>query len=171
MTPDMIPRLWSGARVLAIDPGVAYFGWAWGCGRALGSAGYVKGLTTAGLPVADLLIVELPQTYDSSNPTTIRDLTMAAGQLLADYRAARDQVGPHLHQLEVWTPTPAQWKGQVPKTIHQARIWRKLAETERAELLALGKPSHRRAAPGITFPGKLGHAMDAAGMLLRYWRR
>ena len=157
------------SSVLAIDPGVSYYAWAYGELGHIKQCGYVEGLDVKALPCAARLIVELPQVYNHGPVRTsdIRDLTLAAGQLIAGYSALRPGVA-------TWTPQPSEWKGSVPKDIHQERIWSKMTDDERWVMCQLGDPKSVRSgkrAGHLAFTGRLGHAMDAGGMVLRFWRR
>lgn len=134
-------------RVLGIDPGKTYFGWGLVEDGQLLAVGLRAGRDVSGLPLADVVVVEKPQVYRGrSEPRSIRDLTLATGELIGGLRA---------HAPRILTPQPAEWKGQVPKDIHQSRI--------RA---AIGEQGRRVLAQSGLSRVHLGHALDGVGLAL-----
>lgn len=85
------------------------------------------------------------------NPNSIVDLNGVAGMCLQAASAFLVRSQPLL------TPIPADWKGQVPKDIHQKRILAKVGLTEDLE----GVPG----AETMTKTQK-GHVIDAIGLAL-----
>lgn len=140
----------TGQRVLAIDPGVKYLGWALGQGGLITQTGYTEGIEDCRFlhGLCDVCIIEKPQQYASSaaRRADITDLTLAAGEIKAYVSAP---------QTLLWEPR--EWKGQVPKPIHQARILIKLRPCEVA-ILPLRKMQR-------------GHVLDACGIALRFMGR
>jgi Holliday junction resolvasome RuvABC endonuclease subunit len=65
------------------------------------------------LPSIHTLVIEMPQVYQyaKADPNDLVLLSIAVGAIARDVR-------PRVLLL----PTPAQWKGQVPKAIHHRRI-------------------------------------------------
>lgn len=139
--------------VLGIDPGVRYYGWA-----LLGIDSLRLGCDTLSESLCvpteerpDLVVIELPQVYGRGRArlSDIRNLTESAGRL-------------HAMCLHTWPgvrverPTPAQWKGQVPKDIHQSRIKTALGAHWSSAVQGLSKTAQ-------------GHSCDAAGLAL--WGR
>lgn len=139
-----------GQRVLAIDPGVKYLGWAYAVNGLIVQCGYMPDIRDARELAgrSDVCIIEKPQQYTNSKAKRkdITDLTLAAGEIKAYVSA------PHTLMWE-----PRSWKGQVPKDIHQSRIRALLKPCERAIL-----PVRKTQA---------GHVIDACGIALRYMGR
>jgi hypothetical protein len=85
----------------------------------------------------DLLVIERMQIYTTDkskgDPNDLIPLAMLGGAILA-----------RVYAMEILLPTPAAWKGQVPKTIHHQRI--------RAKAPTLGRCSK--------------DALDAVGLVL-----
>lgn len=102
---------------VAVDPGVKYYAWAEFVFDTLNRAG----MATLGGPEANpaTIVIEMPQIYRGaqSRLSDIADLTFAAGAIAGRY----EQVIRYL---------PAEWKGQVPKDVHQARIKSALTDAE-----------------------------------------
>ena len=139
------------SRVLAIDPGVKYLGYAFATGGSIIRCGHLPDIKDAAwLKVlnAQICILEKPVQYAGSRAarSDVSDLSMATGRIEALVGAPRTLL---------WAPY--EWKGQVPKDIHQARIMA-LLTLEEISLLPNSK-------------GKRGHVIDACGMLLKYMRR
>jgi len=139
------------SRVLGIDPGVKYLGWAFAQGTRLIACGYLGRIEDAAQLRAhapDVCIIEKPQQYAASKARRrdVTDLTLSAGEVKAYVSAPRTLL---------WEPR--EWKGQVPKPIHQARI---LSRMTCAELSILPVRKTER-----------GHVVDACGIVLRYLGR
>ena len=112
----MIPGI-----VVSIDPGNNY-GWAtWLDGKLVGSGnGKVGKFTSIWLPglYADLVIIETPYFYPGDRPgqaNSLIKLAYTAGQLSL-------KVPLCVPNGRIETVKPSQWKGSVPKIIHQKRI-------------------------------------------------
>lgn len=139
-----------GQRVLAIDPGVKYLGWAHAVCGVIVQCGYLAGVVNAKgfAGMADVCIIEKPQQYAISKARRkdVTDLTLSAGEIKA-YVSAPNTL--------LWEPR--EWKGQVPKKIHQARI------------LAAMKPAETAILP--VRKTEQGHVIDACGLVLRYLGR
>lgn len=130
--------------ILAIDPGNVS-GWAMSHAGAMVGCGVAKAPTWAISEIGnwefDLLVVERPQVYpdDREKANNLITLAMTAGRFLERYRAKR-----------VLTPHPREWKGSVPKPIHNRRTIAKL--TQRESGMLPGAPDH--------------NMLDAIGLLL-----
>lgn len=135
--------------VLAIDPGKRYLGAAATLDGVIRWCGYVSPIetirTVAEALRPSVLVIEKPQQYYNSKAARrdITDLTLATGEIKAYVSAPK---------VVAWEPR--EWKGQVPKDIHQARIFALMTESERALLPRL--------------KGQRGHVLDACGLALRY---
>jgi len=139
------------SRVLAIDPGVKYLGFAFATGGQIVRCGYLPDIKDAAFLKtlnAQICIIEKPVQYAGSKAprSDVSDLSMATGRIEALVGCPRTLL---------WAPYG--WKGQTPKDIHQARIVALLTPEEKS-LLPSGK-------------GHRGHVIDACGMLLKYMRR
>jgi hypothetical protein len=139
------------SRVLAIDPGTKYLGFAFATGGQITRCGYLPDIKDASfLKVlnAQICILEKPVQYPGSKAprADISDLSLATGRIEALVGAPRTLF---------WEPR--EWKGQTPKDIHQARIVAALLPDEKS-LLPEAK-------------GHRGHVIDACGMILKYLRR
>lgn len=105
-------------QTLAIDPG-ASTGWAVFHGRALAGVGVWQ----RGAPrvAADELnvIIECPMIYPRSPvpPNDIVRLALRVGRLAE--RVLRDHAPKH---VDLFMVLPRDWKGQVPKKTHNARV-------------------------------------------------
>ena len=139
------------SRVLAIDPGVKYLGFAFATGGQIIRCGYLPDIKDAAFLKtlnAQICILEKPVQYAGSKAprADISDLSMATGRIEALVGCPRTLL---------WAPY--EWKGQTPKDIHQARIVACLLPDEKSQL-----PEAK---------GHRGHVIDACGMLLKYMRR
>ena len=127
------------ARILAIDPGVRVVGWAVvdggdgvlvSCGiamckRPVDLAMLITQLPSVSTELGDTVICEKMTIRKNDSrcvPSVLLDVQLV-GAALAAMRAY-----PGVPEFA----TPMEWKGAVPKNIHQARILDNLSETERA---------------------------------------
>lgn len=121
-----------------MDPGVGYYAIAYWTNSALWRAGLLpvedKGTRTA------LCVIEKPQVYKATRVRNrdIEDLLFSAGRIA-------ERHGSYVAYL------PSQWKGQVPKHVHHARILSELTEHEKACLEGFTKTER-------------GHIVDAIGL-------
>lgn len=134
--------------LLAIDPG-ADSGWArFGDDGALVACGLNDGAMDAGIT---RIYIERPMIYpggrQQARPRDIITLALRAGDWAGWLRGF---VGVQAEYVE-----PAEWKGQVRKDIHHARIWARLSPAEQA--IAAD------AAKGIA-PSKRHNMLDAIGI-------
>lgn len=140
-------------RVLAIDPckdpgsgrlGVARF-------DEDGELVYVNNIIDR--HPCDVVVVELPQVYLHGrmvgDPDDLIGMAFTAGRIVSLISCG-----------EVVTVKPAEWKGQVPKDIHNARTMAKLNEYEREVLEHSGVPKHLK-----------HNLIDAIGLGLWYLKR
>lgn len=160
----------SGHRLtIAIDPAVHAASVALFRDQTLLRAAFVPALPPSGGPRAvaltawewvaeaadptpiGLLVVEKPQVYAAAHQkgdqADIVDLAIVVGALVATIPAT-----------EVRTPRPAEWKGQVPKPIHNRRTWDALSPAERETIEEVA-------------PGLLHNVLDAIGLGLWAVRR
>lgn len=143
-------------RLLAIDPGGACLGWAYfidrrlvGCGLSRSKAKSLAGRIEDHLSELDTASVEAVVCERmvwrgrsaKSGPQDLMDLNIIAGRLGT-----------------VWV-TPEQWKGCVPKEIHQPRILSRLMMEELYLVRAVLPPSLRH------------NAIDAVGIGLHHLGR
>lgn len=134
----------------SVDPGVKYYALAeWDRLGACLIGVAVFDLTPA-VHVGDAhLVIERAVVYKTgtvrARTSDIEDLLIATGRIIERYGS---------HTLV----RPAEWKGQVPKKIHHARILEKLTLAEKELLKSLTK-------------GALKHIMDAIGIGLRFLGR
>ncbi len=107
----------------AIDPG-NHTGWARFADGRLEACGLATEPT--GVPMAGHVVIEKPQVYQlrksKGDPNDLIDLAVLVGRLV--------QRAPEPDRVSL--PTPATWKGQVPKHIHASRILSKLDAYELA---------------------------------------
>lgn len=154
-------------RLLAVDPSLACSGYALFDNGVFERAGVVSTLSSEPLPVRiracsatlsgvdyDQLVIEWPQIYPHAR---------GKGQDPNDLLCVAGVVGAILG--ETWRDAeyiklvhPADWKGQVPKKIHNARVLQRLSAEERTRLPDL--PA-----------SKLHNAIDAIGLGLWYLKR
>lgn len=92
--------------------------------------------------------VESPVIYPRSKarPADIMKLAREAGRWIGIYST----LGVEAHLVE-----PAQWKGQVPKDIHHARVWAALTSAEQALVSVSVK---------VIAPSKRHNVLDAVGL-------
>lgn len=131
--------------VISIDPGTDS-GWAL-------FDGLLQGCGLGQSPVAgDVLVIERPQVYPDhkANPDDLITLAIDVGRRAA---LARCKTTIYIR--------PRQWKGQVPKTIHNARV------------LAMLKPEETRTFLSLTqnVGTKIHNVIDAIGLGLWYLRK
>lgn len=128
--------------VIAVDPGVGYFAEARFAAERLISVNLVRGKACHVPHCVFALVMEKPQVYASgrARKSDIVDLAIAAGRIAQALGA----------DMEVWY-TPAQWKGQIKKGPHHARIRSRLDEKELALLAGLPQK-------------ELVHILDAVGL-------
>lgn len=115
--------------VVGIDPGCTALGWAVFYDGILRACGLCSGNTwqetTAKLPRINhrplTVVVEHPQYYPRSkvDPNSLIKLAFTVGAAVR-----------HFDPTHVVTPTPREWKGQVPKEIHNARVLARLSQEE-----------------------------------------
>jgi len=134
------------ARILAIDPGVRVLGWAvvdqgdgvlLSCGIAMCKRPADLAMLVAQIPsvstdLGDVVICEKMTIRKNDTrcvPSVLLDVQLV-GAALSALRAS-----PHTPEFV----TPMEWKGAVPKEIHQARILDNLSDTERA-LIDISSP-------------------------------
>jgi hypothetical protein len=93
----------------------------------------------------DTLVIEWPQIYvrarSKGDPNDLLLVAGVAAGVVASVRAGC-----------VFMPKPADWKGQVPKEIHNARAMKRLSPAEAALVAPAGPAS------------KLNNAIDAVGL-------
>lgn len=120
------------SRLLAIDPSIRHTGWALFNGSNLADCGLIKAPTKLGqepmpariawvvaairtaAPKADILLMEWPQIYaggGKGDPNGLMAITAIIGGLIALYDSDRCRL-----------VLPREWKGQVPKDVHNARV-------------------------------------------------
>jgi hypothetical protein len=108
--------------LLAIDPGTVT-GWAWFYSGKLLEASFGPSVPDVAKP--DVLVIEKPQVYPGSDvdPNTLITLAIKVGRHIERFEklGAKTQI-----------VLPRQWKGQVPKKIHNARVLRALPPDQRA---------------------------------------
>lgn len=70
----------------------------------------------------NLLIAEIPQVYrdKKSDPNDLIDLAGVVGALAGKLSGTVE-----------WSPVPREWKGQIPKTVTQTRVKKRLSQAER----------------------------------------
>lgn len=147
----------SELRLLAFDPGKLSAGWSAFEEKRLARCGLLRAPTQRGLFEAirewDLrtrtngvdVWIERPQVYREAHwkgdPNDLIDVAIVVGALASQATGNVVLVRPH------------DWKGNVPKTIHNARIKRALDPAERDTLKACGAPA-----------GLLHNVVDAVGL-------
>jgi hypothetical protein len=145
-------------QIFGVDPGLAT---GFAClveGGALAWCGLGE---LAGVPgPGDLVVIEVPQIYRKSkgDPNDLITLALQAG----GYRERYQQAG-----ARVITVKPAEWKGQVDKGVHNARVLRTLDPRE------LGTYEHLTKSVA---PSKRNNVIDAIGLAkwafaVELWRR
>lgn len=142
---------------MTIDPGLAT-GWALWRGTTLVDCGLddprrseLHVVNPPGEYVGDVIVdawIEAPVIYPRSKarPADIMNLCRQAGEWFGTYRT----LGVEAHYVE-----PAEWKGQVPKDIHHARVWAVLSDDERSVVTTAGN--------GVA-PSKRHNILDAVGL-------
>lgn len=139
--------------MMAVDPGTKSTGLAFFLDGKLRSADRRKFTTCAELQpfgqesLVDVLVCEVPQAYPRSkvDPNDLIKLALLAGGLVAQTIA--------VHKVLV---KPREWKGQVPKKIHNART---LAALTPAELKLCEGVSHDEidaVGLGLWYLGRVG---------------
>ena len=110
-------------RVLGVDPGKHKCGWGVYSANGIGLFGYT---TAQGMPFEwdlDGVVIELPQIYthrgSKGDPNDLIPLAFEAGKVAYRYK-----------RIPVVTRLPAEWKGQVPKTIMQNRLLEQMPDLE-----------------------------------------
>lgn len=126
------------STVLAIDPGKRCIGWALFRDDVLAECGLIRDpeFSSLQLPTAGKVVIERPQVYpqrvQKGDPNDLIDVALWAGAcaVVAQGRT-------------IEFVRPRQWKGTVPKDIHNARVAEKLNDLE-ASMLAAVKPASLR---------------------------
>lgn len=115
--------------MLCVDPGVSYYAWACydrqklvACGLKQGTEPLPRGTNPSSTFVIESQFIDRHSRVKTSD---VIALAQAAGRIAA------------LHPAAIWY-TPNQWKGSVPKRVHQKRVLAALTEAERA--LLEGRP-------------------------------
>lgn len=146
-------------HLLAVDPSLTCTGWArffcgslQGCGLIRPDRGdpFASRVSLAGHAFrgvsVDILVIEWPQVYRATrskgDPNDLLAVAGVAGGVLSQVTALQRTL----------TPKPAEWKGQVPKEIHNARVLARLDDAERALVDGAGPAS------------LLNNAIDAVGL-------
>lgn len=135
-------------RILAVDPSLTCTGWAEFQGCELVRCGIIP--TRSGAPLFQriqapaailgsrdvppyLLVIEWPQIYtrtkSKGDPNDLLPVAAVAGAIISSVGA-----------LTVRMPKPSDWKGQVPKDVHNARVLKRLTPGERARFDAARLP-------------------------------
>ena len=112
----------------------------------------------------DVAVIEGQQVYrGKTNPVSIMYLAQAAGLILGGF-------APNSF-TRLRMPTPNEWKGSVPKQIHQARVAKKLGWSGKVRggkdpyfVPDVPRPLQERW--GKINPGDWKHLMDAAGLAI-----
>lgn len=138
-------------QTLGIDPSTTCLGWAFFRGDSLEVAGVVEAedmdemiakLRQAKWPDCNRLVIEKMQIYARRPWEPMINISILSGILLQSIRWDR-----------VSLPYPRDWKGQVPKTIHNQRIIASLDQQSRDRLDLVGVPA-----------GKKHNVIDAIGL-------
>lgn len=124
--------------VIAVDPGKHHLGVAWFSGRQLDRAALIptaemKDFLETWSGYTDELVIEKPRIY----PHTIRkndiaDLSAKMGEIVGVFQFTG---------AEVFTYTPSEWKGQLPKRVTERRVKETL---EKQGLLSLVELPRRK---------------------------
>lgn len=144
-----IPATYSGMRCLAIDPGNCS-GWAIFLDGELVRCGVCapKGTRFPWHDYVDVarVIIELPQIYPNGehDPNDLIKVAYGAGFYAGTCLGAT-----------VRLVLPREWKGQVPKPVHNRRVL--------GRLRAVGRPVYERAAASMA-AGKVNNMVDAIGL-------
>lgn len=152
------------SALLAVDPGTTALGWAWFTDGRLYQCSLLRAKNTQEmtqvikhtfLPSTQELVIERPQLYvfgrAKADPNKVAQVTFIAG-----VTAGRTSHG------KLFLPYPGEWKGQVPKSIHNERVLEVLEARERA---IYDKESK-------AWPASLRHnILDAIGLGLWHLRR
>ena len=153
-------------RVLGVDPSLTGMGWAVFDNGKLVHAGLVKsdkpykhaadlGKIAQNLAAAlgyadavDALVVEIPQVYATGkgDQNDLIAVSIVAGAVINHFGETEDIV----------TVLPRQWKGQVPKDIHNGRVMAKLS------------PAEIRVVEDSTTKSKRHNVIDAVGLCQWY---
>jgi hypothetical protein len=113
---------------LFIDPGVEHLAGAWFQGPTLWQVGFYPREAMLAGSYFNLhgLVIEKPTVYPGSSEKDPNDLIDLAGAAYFAEGAIRARGGPPAHYVK-----PFDWKGQLKKPQHHARIWSVLANDER----------------------------------------
>ena len=131
--------------IAGVDPGLKGHAYAIGDIERLHRVGFVSGGIGRGgfvwrelalrlydaLPDARVVLVERPKIYTNSraDPDDLLELAACAGAICAVFP----------REVSVYSVLPAEWKGQVPKAVHNQRMLDSLTPEESA---LLGKGHH-----------------------------
>jgi len=131
----------------AVDPGVSYYAIASFRAGCLVSCSFRDVVERPSSRIQRWCIIEKPVVYERGRvrKSDIVDLAFSAGLVAGGYAQHR-------------CVSPAEWKGQVPKSVHQRRILGRLSPSE-ASVLAGALKKH------------LVHVLDAVGIGLWALRR
>lgn len=123
----------------SVDPGVSYYAAAYWRDKELSFVGLLP-IEDKGMARLPLCVIEKPQVYKATRVRNrdIEDLLFAAGRIAERH----DSYVAYL---------PSQWKGQLPKAVHHARILSELTEHEKTCLEGFTKTER-------------GHIVDAIGL-------
>lgn len=141
---------------LAIDPGKAT-GWAYGVDTQLTGCGLFDPDQTSLVIPARItqIIVELPCWQKGDKPERINDLYITAfraGLACAELRAVEQKLR---------IVRPRDWKGSVPKDVHNERVLKALTTEERAIVFAACDAGGKKVSVA-----KLNNVIDAVGLFL-----
>jgi len=157
-----------GRNVLAIDPG-KIAGWAIFRGGKLQAAGVLKEYMitqefrqTCLLHEFDEIVIEIPQVYPQKrqpgNPNHLIKMAFDVGEFAGRLIGMFWTLSLARFEPEIVLVKPHEWKGSVPKDIHNQRICGSLSEHESAIIDAAGvAKTHRH------------NMIDAVGLGL--WRQ
>lgn len=144
------------AYTLAIDPGKDT-GWASGEDAQLTGCGLFDPDQSLLLIPATItqIIVELPCWQKGDKPERINDLYITAFR--AGLSCARFRTG----EQKLRIVRPREWKGSVPKDVHNERVLRALTAEERAIVFAACDAGGKKVSVS-----KLNNVIDAVGLFL-----
>ncbi len=119
------------------------------CGLLSLSDHWIPGVRFPFTQQTDRLVIEIPNAHESKgaarskrDPQSIITLAVTCGQWIR-----------HVSAKDTVRKFPGQWKGQVPKDIHNERVLDALTEQERAIVKACGAPT-----------SKLHNVIDSVGL-------